>query len=146
MPEVADTERCRDALERFAAQLAQPGQATADWPQQAKAAYREVWAEMSKAPAENFDAVGTRLAGLLDEMLSALNELHKESNGNATQIESDIKEIELLKKEVLDIWPWTTQPLPPVDRGMVARSMAVLCARRTRRTHRGSHPAHRRDG
>lgn len=47
---------------------------------------------------------------------------------NAVQLEEHIAHWQGVKANLVDCWPWTDSPLPPVDRDMVARSRAAFQA------------------
>ena len=106
------------------------------WPQQAREACQRIFDLIKGCPVENWDDVGKALESRFEETLKILADLrdgavkslqeHEYDVDNADQLERDIEELQKLKKSVLENWPWSNQALPPVDRGMVARSRAAI--------------------
>jgi hypothetical protein len=91
-------------------------------------------------PGEAFDELGRSLSLLVGQLLRVLNALrdgtiplarrHGYDVSNAAHLDDHITYWEAVKRDLVDLWPWSTipLPLPPVDREMVARSRAAFQA------------------
>jgi hypothetical protein len=103
------------------------------WPQTARSICRQVWDMMRESPVENLDDLGTEIETAFNNMLKILIDMRDGpvkalvEKGyelkNAAQLESDIRELQQLKKDVLGNWPWSNNDLPPVDTEMLKASM-----------------------
>jgi hypothetical protein len=106
------------------------------WPLQKKDYWKEVSAEIENAPLESYDDLGHSLEALfrqdLEIMKRHLNgpvrllEAHGYEVEASRDLAQAIEDMEKLRKEVLDDWPWSSQDFPPVDRAMVAESRAAI--------------------
>lgn len=67
------------------------------------------------------------LTGFRDGPL-AMAHKHGMEVPNAAELDEHIAHWQAVKANLVDPWPWTDSPLPPVDRGMVARSRAAFLA------------------
>jgi hypothetical protein len=91
---------------------------------------------LTSLPLENVDSVGKEIESRLDRTIHKLVELRDGpvkllterayDIPNAPQLERDIADLQLLKKNILENWPWSTNELPPVDWEMADASMAAL--------------------
>lgn len=86
---------------------------------------------------EEFDRCGVSLSIRVGELLHVLEGFrHKLSMAgligigapNAAKLDEHIAYWEEVKANLVDCWPWTDAPPPPVDREMVARSRAAFAA------------------
>jgi hypothetical protein len=88
------------------------------------------------SPANDFDGLGRTLEFVFDRVLTTLKALRDEwvqvlldsdcDVANVDTLDADISELQTMKQQVLGDWPWSDEPLPPVDWGMVARSRAII--------------------
>jgi hypothetical protein len=106
------------------------------WPTRMSERCRQIKHLMRDVPRENWDELGAEVEARFDEMLKVLSELrdgpvrlllsHGCEIDNAGLLTSDIQELHLLRKSILESWPWSSRELPAVNREMVAASMAAL--------------------
>lgn len=124
------------AMTAFAGAIDEAIEKRLGWPESARATCRQIWDVMGESPVENLDDVGTEIESYFNEMLTILIDLRdgpvktlsEKGYGikNASQLEGDIKELQRLKKNVLQNWPWSNKDLPPVDVEMLNASMDAL--------------------
>lgn len=98
--------------------------------------WREIWSMLMDHPCENYDELGRELESLFTtelkvrvstrEWLVQMLQRRGLPVANASQLDRDIEDLQNLKKKVLECWPWSGRPLPPVDRKMVAASRAAI--------------------
>lgn len=91
-------------------------------------------------PDEQFDELGRSLSSVVSTALRALCDFrdgevatsrkHGVEVPNAAKLDEHIAHWQAVKRDLVDLWPWSTipLPLPPVDREMVARSRAAYQA------------------
>jgi hypothetical protein len=84
---------------------------------------REDWDEFHRDIRTHFDAI---LRPLIKLRYSAVKVERNYRLNNAQQLDDDIKELQQLRNEILDHWPWSNEELPAVNQEMVAASMAAL--------------------
>lgn len=106
------------------------------WPQRAREHCRQIHALLVDVPVENVDDLGKEIESRLDNLTKMLVDLRDgpvqlltergHEIANAAQLERDVAELQIVKKSVLENWPWSTQDLPPVDWAMADASMAAL--------------------
>lgn len=105
----------------------------------AQTSIREFTEEFEGVPLElneRLDELGRSLSSFVLDWLHSLTEFrdgplsmarrHGIAVDNAAKIEEHIAHWEAVKANLVDCWPWTDAPLPPVDREMVARSRAAF--------------------
>ena len=124
------------AMVSFAVAMDEAIQERIGWPQFARATCRQIWDLMRESPVENLDEAGTMIESYFDGILHVLVDLRdgpvKVLMGkgyeikNALQLESDIRELQQLKKESLENWPWSNRELPPVDLAMLDASISAF--------------------
>jgi hypothetical protein len=105
---------------------------------------KEVWQQIVTAiadsPRPSFDEVGKHFFSMFDQRIAVLtghleDPVHSllEAAGyparNIEKLRVDVQELKELKQSFLANWPWTSRPLPPVNRDMVARARAALALR-----------------
>jgi len=92
------------------------------------------WSLLEDCPPEAFQTIGNELRSFFDNsivtherardaLIKNLRDRGYEVN-NSDRLDWIIGELREMKAEVLKDWPWEDRPLPPVDRGMVARARA----------------------
>jgi hypothetical protein len=106
------------------------------WPEQCRGALRRIWEQIKGHPLEDWDDVGATIESRFNELLKVLVDLrdglvkllqqHGYGVENAPQLDSDIKELEELRKRTLETWPWSNRELPAVDQEMLNASLAAL--------------------
>jgi len=89
-------------------------------------------------PDEQFDELGHLISRIVAGAHAAVRELregavatvgrHGVEVPNAAKLDEHIAYWEEVKANLVDCWPWTDAPPPPVDREMVARSRAAFAA------------------
>lgn len=82
-------------------------------------------------PGGNHDAIGASLQEAIDQMLKSclrVREAAARLDGRIddSTIQENIQTIQALRTGVVQNWPWSKLPPPPVDRGMVERSRAAF--------------------
>ncbi len=97
------------------------------WPQAARDACRQIWDLMHASPLENVDEAGKEVESRFDDLINALVE-QRDGLVGASQLDSDIRELQQLKRDVLENWPWSSLELPPVNVEMLNASMAAFAA------------------
>lgn len=85
---------------------------------------------------EQLDDLGRSLSSFVSDWLRHLTDFrdgplvmarkHGIKVPNADKLDEQISYWEAVKANLVDCWPWTDAPLPPVDREMVARSTAAF--------------------
>lgn len=106
------------------------------WPQRAKEDCRRIFEAIEAEPAEHFDELGRALGAFFDKLLKGLTDLRDgpvrllTEDGyeleNAPHLERAIRELTDLKNSTLEDWPWSDREPPPLNRKMVADSMAAI--------------------
>lgn len=138
--EYEDVTLMRSSLETALLEMAQVMneeiQKRLGWPIHSREALRSVWEVIQGHPLENWDELGSNIDARFDDMLKVLVDLrdgpvqlfqhHGYDIESAEQLESDIKELQDLKKGILEEWPWSNRELPPVDQEMLNASLAAL--------------------
>lgn len=102
----------------------------------AKHCWQKLQETLKKSPFENFDKVGRQLESLFTKLLEShinfrdgpirLLETAGYEVENAERLRREIDDLVSLKEHIFRDWPWSSQPLPPVDRQMVAESRAAI--------------------
>jgi hypothetical protein len=98
---------------------------------------QDVLNQLGTFNAEDLDAVGKELESAINLQLAQVSRMYdtvKKLREQGYPVEEEIElgrlrnEWRQIKVRVLADWPWTTNPLPQVDRDMVARSRAAIKA------------------
>ncbi len=97
-------------------------------------ALQDFWKLMTENPRENFDEVRSIIDNGINDAIDQCIKLRDgpvqvlQSRGfvvtNAQQLDSNIEDLQRLKKTILDNWPLSSRPLPPVNREMIATAKA----------------------
>jgi hypothetical protein len=92
--------------------------------------------ELSGRPAEDYDELGEEIESVFDELLADMVNLlegpvrmlqdRDYAVENAGRLETETEELKKLKEDILSLWPWSSQELPPVNRKMVTESRAAI--------------------
>lgn len=95
---------------------------------------RDLWKLMSENPLENYDdvrkVVEEGLADALEQRTKLRDGLVKtlQTHGyevtKTQQLDQDIERLMIFKKKILDSWPLSSRPLPPVNKEMIAAAKA----------------------
>jgi hypothetical protein len=103
-------------------------------PEILKEILRKVFGLIEGEPSESYDELGEQLKSRIERHLDSLTTLERTAQrvmdrghhvDKIEQLRNDIEEIEKLRDKVVSTWPWTSRPLPPVNRKMVAESRAA---------------------
>jgi hypothetical protein len=91
---------------------------------------------LDASPGEEFDDLGRTLEAVFDRLLKSMARLqdgwvklardHGLAVANAAELEAAARDLTALREKTLSTWPWASRGLPPVDRGMVAKSRAEI--------------------
>jgi hypothetical protein len=105
-------------------------------PERIREAWKVTTEDLKESPAENYDEVGRFIDSSFKETLKDLTDLRDgpvkmlRDRGvevaNSSDLEREIQALEKLQTGILENWPWSDRPLPPVDRQMVAESRAAF--------------------
>jgi len=91
---------------------------------------------LDASPGEEFDRLGRTLEVVFDKLIEAMSRLKdrwvklaRESGmevPRAGELDAAASDLATLRQEILGTWPWSSDGLPPVDRGMIERSRAAI--------------------